>query len=230
MSHTDPPSHKASAGQAPPSHKASAGQAPPPHEATASQGLYDNPTVSHEPDETDVKALAVFTIGLLAVIAIVFAMMWGLFVALEREAAGNDPQVSPLARPSVRMPASTVGNPVFAQGQNQGPQLVVDEPTLYQKQRSIEAATLSSYGWVDEKAGVARIPIEEAKKLIVQRGIPARAEGAADASLGTRRGAFLESTGGRVLRPAAAPAGGTPPAQETTPAAQPAAPHKGHGQ
>ena len=201
----------------------------PPHKTSAGHDPYDNPTVSHEPDETDIKSLAVFTVGLLVVIGIVFALMGGLFVMLEREAAKNDPQVSPLARPSVRMPASTVGNPVFAQGQNQGPQLIVDEPTLYQKQRSIEAETLSSYGWVDEKAGVARIPIEEAKKLIVQRGIAARAEGAADASLGTRRGAFLESTGGRAPRPATA-AGAAPPAPETPPAAQPATPHKGHGQ
>jgi len=31
---------------------------------------------------------------------------------------------------------------------------------------------LRSYGWVDEKDGVARIPIERAMELIVQRGLP----------------------------------------------------------
>ena len=31
---------------------------------------------------------------------------------------------------------------------------------------------LNSYGWVDEKAGVAHIPIERAMELIAQRGLP----------------------------------------------------------
>ncbi|MGA8066058.1 MAG: hypothetical protein WCA47_01905, partial [Terriglobales bacterium] len=31
---------------------------------------------------------------------------------------------------------------------------------------------LHSYGWVDEKAGVAHIPIERAMELTVQRGLP----------------------------------------------------------
>jgi hypothetical protein len=31
---------------------------------------------------------------------------------------------------------------------------------------------LNSYGWVDEKAGVARIPIDRAMDLLVQRGVP----------------------------------------------------------
>jgi hypothetical protein len=40
---------------------------------------------------------------------------------------------------------------------------------------------LNSYGWVDEKAGVAHIPIERAMELTVQRGMPVYAPGRADA-------------------------------------------------
>jgi len=39
---------------------------------------------------------------------------------------------------------------------------------------------LRSYGWVDEKDGVARIPIERAMELIVQRGLPCIPQGSAD--------------------------------------------------
>ena len=35
-----------------------------------------------------------------------------------------------------------------------------------------EEQTLNSYGWVDEKAGVVRIPIERAMQLVAQRGLP----------------------------------------------------------
>jgi DNA-binding GntR family transcriptional regulator len=37
--------------------------------------------------------------------------------------------------------------------------------------------TLYSYGWVDEKSGTVRIPIERAMDLLVQRGLPVRAQG-----------------------------------------------------
>jgi hypothetical protein len=38
---------------------------------------------------------------------------------------------------------------------------------------------LNNYGWVDEKTGVAHIPIEEAMKLIAGKGLPSRESKAA---------------------------------------------------
>jgi hypothetical protein len=32
---------------------------------------------------------------------------------------------------------------------------------------------LNSYGWIDQQRGIIRIPIEQAKKLIEQKGLPA---------------------------------------------------------
>jgi hypothetical protein len=37
-----------------------------------------------------------------------------------------------------------------------------------------ENAALNQYGWVDRNAGVVRIPIQEAMKLTLERGLPAR--------------------------------------------------------
>jgi hypothetical protein len=37
-----------------------------------------------------------------------------------------------------------------------------------------ENATLDGYGWVDEEAGIVRIPIERAIDLLADRGLPAR--------------------------------------------------------
>ena len=69
-----------------------------------------------------------------------------------------------------------------------------------------QAAHLTSYGWVDEKTGVARIPIAKAKELLLKRGIPVRPE-LADPTLGINRAATGESSGGRSL-PASKPGGG----------------------
>ena len=42
--------------------------------------------------------------------------------------------------------------------------------------RAQEENVLETYGWIDKNASVVRIPIEEAMKLTVQRGLPARQE------------------------------------------------------
>src|SRR5262249_30090550 len=38
--------------------------------------------------------------------------------------------------------------------------------------RAEEDLTLASYGWVDEEKGIVRIPIEEAMRLLAERGLP----------------------------------------------------------
>lgn len=45
--------------------------------------------------------------------------------------------------------------------------------------RARELDTLDHYSWVDKNAGIARIPIENAMKLTLERGLPARSTQAA---------------------------------------------------
>ncbi len=44
--------------------------------------------------------------------------------------------------------------------------------------RDEEAKKLGSYGWVDKDGGIARLPIDRAMEIMMQRGFPVRAEGA----------------------------------------------------
>jgi hypothetical protein len=62
--------------------------------------------------------------------------------------------------------------------------------------RQSEAARLGSYGWVDKAGGVARIPIDRAIELTLQRGLPARAGGNSDPSVVTQ-----DSSSGRTIAP-----------------------------
>jgi hypothetical protein len=59
------------------------------------------------------------------------------------------------------------------------PQLEIDERTELNQIRLNEEQTLATYGWVDQKGGVVRIPIERAMDLIAQRGLPTRSEATA---------------------------------------------------
>lgn len=69
------------------------------------------------------------------------------------------------------------------------PRLQVDPALDIFEHRKIEHQALTSYGWVDEKAGVVRIPVERAMGLLVERGIqapPAAPAAAAPAAQGTQ--------------------------------------------
>ena len=49
------------------------------------------------------------------------------------------------------------------------------DPALEMRELRLDwEARLGSAGWVDREAGVARIPIEEAKRLLLERGLPVR--------------------------------------------------------
>jgi hypothetical protein len=54
------------------------------------------------------------------------------------------------------------------------PRLETNETIEINKFRLQEEQTLNSYGWVDQEAGVVRIPIDRAMELMAQRGLPTR--------------------------------------------------------
>jgi hypothetical protein len=56
------------------------------------------------------------------------------------------------------------------------PSLEEDERGQMRDFRLKEEKQLNTYGWVDEKAGVAHIPIERAMELVAERGLPVRGQ------------------------------------------------------
>lgn len=189
MTPTDPPLY-------PPSPEASARQVQS-QNASARQAahhgddhLYDdefvhNEDVAHEHTDVNVRQLLIYTAGLVITCLVCAVIVWGLFIVFERQAAANDPQLSPLAVPAGQLP------PV--------PRLVTNEPAALKKQRDMEAATLEQYGWVDQPGGVARLPIAEAKKRLLHNGLPVRADAPTDPWIGTHAAARGESSGGRAI-------------------------------
>jgi hypothetical protein len=202
MKPTDPPPPKAPTRQAaPPATHAAA----PGHHHYSTEELH-NIDVAHEATDVNLRAVLGFA-GIIAVVTVVCAVIvWVFFDVLESQAAARDPKLSPLTIPATQMPRSTAGSPFFSSAQQ--PQLVTDEPALLRMLRQSEDRALHEYGWVDQKTGVAHVPIDQAKKLLVERGLPSRT-GGIDPALGTHAPAFGESTGGRSIptgeRSAAAP-------------------------
>lgn len=52
------------------------------------------------------------------------------------------------------------------------PKLVTSEPTVLAELRAQEDALLTSYGWIEKDKGIARMPIDEAMKIVARRGLP----------------------------------------------------------
>jgi hypothetical protein len=154
-------------------------------------GSLENVEVAHEHSDINIRGIVWF-LALLVVVAIVtHVAMWGLFVALDKYEASNDPYVTPLAAPAGQLPPE--------------PRLQTTPWQDLHQFRVDEEKRIHSYGWIDQRGGIGHVPIERAKELLLQRGLPARPGGDADPTEGTRRAASGESTGGRNIRSAAAP-------------------------
>ena len=52
------------------------------------------------------------------------------------------------------------------------PRLVTSEPRVLAEFRAQEEALLASYGWVEKDKGLARIPIDEAMRIVAEHGLP----------------------------------------------------------
>ena len=121
----------------------------------------DNVEVVHEETDVNVAAILRYGLGLVAIAVVIHIFLWWLLGAYERQNERAQTQVFPMAAGQQnRLP------PVPRFQQNPQQEL--------QQLREKQKALLEGYGWVDKEAGVARIPIEEAMKLVVERGLPAR--------------------------------------------------------
>jgi hypothetical protein len=87
-------------------------------------------------------------------------LMVGLFAYLDHRSAANAVARSPLAAPVGQLPPS--------------PNLLRDEPANLKTFADQEHDALSTYGWVDQTAGTVRLPIDRAKDLVIERGLPVR--------------------------------------------------------
>jgi hypothetical protein len=116
-------------------------------------------------EETDVDVMAVGKFGVALAVMVVLAMLLlaGVFKYFQAEEGGKARSVDPAK--------------VFPQ-----PQLQTAPIPDLKAIRAAEEQTLTSYGWIDQQKGTVRIPIARAMDLVVERGLPVRAEAPNSAS------------------------------------------------
>jgi len=134
-----------------------------PHHGGTSHGANENSEVHHETSDVNIRAILVSGAGLIVIAVGIHFIVWLLFQYFASREAQRMPPEYPLA---------------VSQGERLPP-----EPRLQtapredlSELRASEDVLLSSYGWVDRNAGIVRIPINEAMRLTLERGLPSRQE------------------------------------------------------
>jgi len=122
--------------------------------------------VRYEPRDLGGRGIIVFLIILVVSSAVLCAVVWGFYryhighLAEELPATGIQiVRDMPQQPPPTRFPKPT---------------LQPDDVADMYNMRANEDQILNSYGWVDQNAGVAHIPVDDAMKALAKQGLPTR--------------------------------------------------------
>ncbi len=118
-----------------------------------------SPTHDHERSDAHVRPVAAFLVFMFLSVLAAYGIITVLFEYFtQRE-------------------ISKYGNPVqFSEpgGRSGAPLLQVVPGLDLQEIRADEAEQLDDYGWVDQRQGLVRVPIEQAIDMLLEQGVPAR--------------------------------------------------------
>ena len=121
----------------------------------------DKPVTSHEGSDVNLRAILGFLAGLTVACVFINFLVWLLFTYFSVRESRQPAPVFPLAvQKENRLPPE--------------PRLQVHPRDDLRDLRAMEDEILTTYSWVDQGAGIVRIPIDRAMKAIVERGLPVR--------------------------------------------------------
>lgn len=122
---------------------------------------------AHEPDVVPGRPILIGAIVLLLTLVLGYLIPTALEHTLMDREARLSPPANPLAeKQGARLPPA--------------PRLQVNPARDILEHRRAEDRVLSGWGWVDAEKGIARIPIDRAMALVVERGLPAPSAPAAE--------------------------------------------------
>jgi hypothetical protein len=136
-----------------------------------------------EREDLGTRGVFIFMIGLAVVAVVIYFIIIGLYSFLDKYERSRMATASPLVTSNGAMSRVVKQEYMEQRFKDNGvPMLEVNERGQFRDFLTKQENQLNSYGWVDEKAGVAHIPIERAMELMAQRGLPVYTQGAAEAS------------------------------------------------
>jgi hypothetical protein len=120
----------------------------------------ENPKHRHETREAVPRYILYFALGVAISVIAGFLVSWGTLRFFQHHQTYTAPQ-SAISRGRVLPPPGM-------------PQLQTHPDTDLQVYLQKQHEILDSYGWVNRKNGVVRIPIQRAMNILLQQGLPVR--------------------------------------------------------
>jgi hypothetical protein len=113
-------------------------------------------------ERTDAAPGATFRAGLyiLGIMVLVALLLVPMYRMLARSEDAKQPPPPEVVKTQASEPVQSF------------PRLVESEPRVLAEFRRQEDALLGSYGWVEKDKGLARIPIDQAMRIVAERGLP----------------------------------------------------------
>jgi hypothetical protein len=142
------------------------------------------PGMKHETRDLSTRVVVIFAVSLLVAAAAIHVVVWWIYLGFGRANERADTRQYPLA-------------PVGAPAPPPAPRLQTQPREELKRMRADEDRLLTGYGWADPNAGRVRIPIDRAMQLLVEQGLPSRANAPAAPA-----GLPQESSSGRTVAPA----------------------------
>ena len=157
------------------------------HETADDQYLNTTEGSGHEHTDANVWMIIQFAIWLAVSAVVVHLGMWVMFrVFVSQREAVSTPEFPLAVGQEHRLPA--------------GPRLQRFPANEIFQFRTSENEYLNSYGWIDRNAGTVHIPISDAMRLTLERGLPARAQPPPEAAQDVPPGMIpQDSSSGRTL-------------------------------
>jgi len=112
----------------------------------------------HERKDVDVPSLFMIAFFLALSCVVIFIVVIGMM----RYFKAHEPSVT----------AGQANIPATRALEFPPPRLLVKPGASLAELRAAEKSDLNAYGWVDRAAGIARVPIDRAMQLLLQRGLP----------------------------------------------------------
>jgi hypothetical protein len=132
-----------------------------------------------EREDLSTRGVFLFMAGLAVSGIVIYFIIVGMYSFLDKYERSQMATASPLVTTKGSMSRVVTQEDMDKKFKDNGaPMLETNERGQLRDFLMNQENQLNSYGWVDEKAGVAHIPIDRAMDLVVQRGLPVFSQGA----------------------------------------------------
>jgi hypothetical protein len=111
----------------------------------------------HKRKDADVVSIFLIGVAVLLFVVLVLLIIWMTLRHLRVERSKKEGSTKRVVEKAETFPR---------------PRLQVDPAEDLAQMRARDLLELTTYGWIDRKAGIARIPIERAMQLLAERGLP----------------------------------------------------------